>query len=207
MRYWLLSNTMYGTWLPGSPRGSVTSVRDRRPEDDPTQFCFEHDMPGEPWEEEIPGLQRSALELMKGPPIHLDLEKALILLPQFRETAQFRGWTIHPVAIMFNHLHMVVAVPDDPNPTKILADFKAYCSRVLNRKYGKPPSETWWTTNGSKRKLKNDNASAGATHYVLFKQPKPLVVWCRIRGLLVPKHLADQSNPGEPGASATGVRA
>src|SRR4051812_30673419 len=134
MRHWLLSNTMYGTWLPGGPRGSVTSVRDRRPDDGASPFRFEHDMPGERWEDEIPGLQRSALELMKGPPIHLDLEKALILLPQFRETAQFRGWTIHAVAIMYNHFHMVVAVPDDPNPTKILADFKAYGSRVLNRK-------------------------------------------------------------------------
>ena len=38
MRSWLLSNTMYGTWLPGSSRGSVTSVRDLRPGEEPTPF-------------------------------------------------------------------------------------------------------------------------------------------------------------------------
>jgi hypothetical protein len=81
MRAWLLSNTTYGTWLPGDVRGSVTSVRDRRAGDKPTPFRFEHDIPGEPWEDPIPGLQRSAVERLKGPPIYLDLEKAEALLP------------------------------------------------------------------------------------------------------------------------------
>jgi hypothetical protein len=27
-RYWLLTSTFYGNWLPGGPRGSVTSVHD-----------------------------------------------------------------------------------------------------------------------------------------------------------------------------------
>jgi hypothetical protein len=51
--------------------------------------------------------------------------------------------------------------------------------------YGKPPSETWWTGNGSKRKLKTDQALAAAIHYVLYKQPNPLVVWCPELGRLV----------------------
>ena len=59
----------------------------------------------------------------------------------------------------------------------MLADFKAYGSRVLNRRFGKPPSETWWMTNGSVRKLKDDQAVAKGIYYVLYKQPDPLVVW------------------------------
>jgi REP element-mobilizing transposase RayT len=133
----------------------------------------------------MPGLQRSALEHMKGPPIYLDLEKAEILLTQFQETASYRGWTLRAVAIMANHFHMVVQVPDDPDARKILADFKAYASRVLNRRYGKPSSETWWTTNGSKRKLRNDEALAAAIHYVLYKQPNPLLVWSAELGRIV----------------------
>jgi hypothetical protein len=78
----------------------------------------------------------------------------------------------------------VVQVPDDPEPDKILADFKAYASRSLNRKFGQHPSETWWTSKGSKRKLKDDQALAAAIQYVLRKQPDPLIVW----------------SPGEPGA-------
>jgi len=38
MRSWLLSNTFYGTWLPGDERGSVTSVRDARPDDPESAF-------------------------------------------------------------------------------------------------------------------------------------------------------------------------
>ena len=185
MRYWLLTNTTYGTWLPGNPRGSVTSVRDLRDGEEPTPYRFEHDVPGEPWEDAIPGLHRSALELMKGPPIVLDRDKADIVLTQFQETATHRHWTLHAVAIMVNHVHLVVAVEDDPDPRKLLADFKAYGSRALNRRYGKPPSETWWTTNGSKRKLSDEGAVAAAIYYVLYKQPHPLLVWSREKGRLV----------------------
>src|SRR5579871_4970523 len=195
MRYWLLSNTFYGTWLPGDSRGSVTSVRDVREEDAPRDFRFEHDIPGSPWEEAIPGLQRAAAEQMKGPVIHLDAAKAEIVLAQFHETAAYRGWILCAVAIMHNHCHLVVQVMDDPDPARVLGDFKAYASRALNRRFGKPPSETWWTRNGSTRKLKNEQALAAAIHYVLYKQPNPLVRWSPGTGRF----------PGEPGASAPGV--
>jgi REP element-mobilizing transposase RayT len=185
MRFWLLTNTTYGTWLPGTPRGSVTSVRDRRPEDSAEPARVEHDLPGEPWEDAIPGLQRSALELMRGPPIYLELLKAEALLSQFQETASCRGWQLQAVAIMNNHFHLVVQVTGDPTPKKILSDFKAYGSRKLNELYGKPPSETWWTTNGSKRKLRDVAAVESAVNYVLYKQPNPLIAWCPERGRIV----------------------
>jgi REP element-mobilizing transposase RayT len=173
MRAWLLTNTAYGTWLPGDPRGSVTSVRDMREEDEPAPSRFEHDAPGESYEDPLPGLRRSAIEKMNGPPIYLNLDKALAVLAQFQETATIRKWTLKAVAIMANHFHLVVTTEDDPSPKKILADFKAYASRVLNRRHGQPPSETWWTTNGSKRKLRNEQALADAIHYVLYNQPYP----------------------------------
>src|SRR5438309_8929958 len=110
MRYWLLTNTTYGTWLPG---GSVTSVRDVRPGDEPSEARFEHNFPGEPWEDELPGLEQAARDQMKGPAILLDLEKAEELLAQFQETAAHRGWKLHAVAIMVNHFHLVVEVPGD----------------------------------------------------------------------------------------------
>src|SRR4051812_2019407 len=105
MRHWLLTNTTYGTWLPGDRRGSVTSVRDLRVEDGPTPFRFEHDLPGEPYEDEVPGLCRSATEQMSAPPIYLDMEKAEAVLGQFRETADYRSWALRAVAIMANHFH------------------------------------------------------------------------------------------------------
>lgn len=185
MRSWLLTSTTYGTWLPGDPRGSVTSVRDRRPDDPVTGVRIEHDLPGEPWEDPIPGLYRAASEAMRGPPIYLNLQQAEALLAQFQETARYRGWTLLAVAIMANHFHLVVEVPDDPDPNKLLSNFKAYGSRSLNRRYGIPPSETWWTESGSKRKLKDDEAVAAGVYYVLYKQPHPLVIWSPQLGRLV----------------------
>ena len=177
MRAWLLTNTTYGSWLPGDAKGSVTSVRDRRLNDPPSAVRIEHDIPGEPCEEAIPELQRSAESQMSGPPIYLDNEKAEVVLRQFQETATYRGWMLRAVAIMYNHFHIVVQVTGDPHPRKVLADFKAYGTRALNTKYGRPPSETWWTDKGSKRKLHDEEALFAAISYVLVKQPNPLVVW------------------------------
>src|SRR5687768_11569290 len=98
MRSWLLTNTFYGTWLPGDRRGSVTSVRDLRPDDLLHDSRFEHDVPGTPWEEEIPGLRRAAGEQMKGPSIYFDQEKADVLLAQFRETADYRTHVLRAVS-------------------------------------------------------------------------------------------------------------
>ncbi len=177
MRYWLLTSTTYGTWLPGDPRGSVTSVRDYRPTDSPTTSRVEHDRPEEPWEPSLPELYESARLQMKGPPVFLTREHAPVLLTQFCETATYRQWTLLAASIMANHFHLVLAVADDPEPRKMLADLKAYGSRALNRCCGKPRSGRWWTSGGSKRKLPDERAVRAAIYYVLHKQPHPLMTW------------------------------
>jgi REP element-mobilizing transposase RayT len=185
MRFWLLTNTTYGTWLPGNRRGSVTSVRDRRDSDPPTSSRLVHNLPGEPWEDEHPGLCFAAVQRMNGPAIYFDLEKAEIVFVQFQETAAHRGWTLHAISIMASHFHIVVQVAYDPCPKKILAGFKAWASRRLNERYGEPPSETWWTMNGSKRKLANESHRQNAINYTLYKQEQPLIVWSRELGRIV----------------------
>jgi REP element-mobilizing transposase RayT len=113
---------------------------------------------------------------MRGPAIRIDVEKARVLLNQFQETARFRGWRLLVVAIMDNHMHLVVGTGDETNPTKVLADFKAYGSRALNHRWGKPRSDTWWTYDGSKRKLQSENALRNGVEYVRT-QARALVVW------------------------------
>jgi len=176
-RHWLLSSSFYGTWLPGDERGFVGRVRDDRPDDAPSSTRFVHDMPGTPYDEDLPGLKRASIELMAGPPIYVERPHADVLVGQFRETAGVRGWDLLAVAVMANHVHLVVRVPGDPNPKKVLGDFKAYGSRALSVRFGKPASETWWTYDGSKRKLPDERAVANAVHYVLHKQFQPLVTW------------------------------
>lgn len=185
MLAWLLTNTTYGTWLPGDERGSVTSVRDRRPGEPASSVRREHDRPGDAWEGSLPGLRRSARRLMKGPPIYLTLGQAKTLLQQFLETAEYRGWELLAASIMANHYHLVIQASAEWRADRILTDFKAYGTRTLSSTYGVPASGTWWTGKGSKRRLPDDRAVASATNYVLHKQPYPLVVWSRDDGRLV----------------------
>lgn len=122
---------------------------------------------------------------MKGPAIYLNVKQAESLLAQFQETARFRKWILHAVSIMANHFHVVIEVSGDPDSRKVLADLKAYGTRALNRDFKKPPSETWWTSRGSKRKLPDARAVASGVRYVLYKQQYPLVVWSPEMGRIV----------------------
>jgi REP element-mobilizing transposase RayT len=169
-RYWMLTSTTYGTWLPGDERGSVTTVHD---EPGPRK---RHNSPGSPIDEAMPGLRRSAQAALKSAPIYLTREQADVLLAQFQETAKYRQWQLLAVAIMANHFHLVVGVPGDPEPDTLLRDFKSYGSRALNRRWSKPASGTWWTEGGSKRKKADERALRAAIEYVR-NQSHPLVIW------------------------------
>jgi REP element-mobilizing transposase RayT len=182
-RYWLLTNTCYGNWLPGDRRGFVGRVWEHRPSDPKAALRVLHDLPGTPYDEDFPGLERESRERMKGPPIQLTVPQAEVALAQFRETASFRGWEIRAVAILVNHFHIVVGVPGDPAPSKVLGDFKSWATRALSARFGKPASLTWWTERGSKRKLATEEAIAGAIRYVLHDQPSPLLTWSLETGL------------------------
>jgi REP element-mobilizing transposase RayT len=113
---------------------------------------------------------------MKGTRVLIDGEQAGVLFGQFRETAAYRSWALLAVAVMANHIHIVVTVTGDPNPSDVLGDFKGYGSRALNRKWGRRPNGTWWTEGGSKRKLPDEAAVLAAVAYVR-RQHNPLVVW------------------------------
>ena len=174
-RYWLLTNTCCGNWLPGDRRGFVGRVWDHRPEDVPEKPRVTHDLPGIPYDEDFPGLETTSRSLLKGSPVQLAFAHAEQLLGQFRETAGYRGWELCAISIMFNHFYIVVGVPGDPNPGTVLGDFKSWGTRSLSRQFGKPASGTWWTERGSKRKLPDERAIALAVQYVLYRQPNPLL--------------------------------
>jgi REP element-mobilizing transposase RayT len=169
-RYWFLTLTTYGTWLPGDERGFVSDIR----RDDDTKVI--HNVPGTPIDADVPRLREYAERCLQGPPIYLTHEQAIANHDQFHETAAHRKWLIIADAVMRNHAHVVVGVPGDPDPETILRDFKAYASRKLNLGWSRPESDTWWTESGSKQKLKDDAAILGATRYVR-DQEFPLVVW------------------------------
>ena len=132
--------------------------------------------PGSPPEADHPGLAAAARAALKGPPVWLRREHATQLVEQFRQTAGHRGWTIVALAVLANHVHLVVGVEGDPDPDDFLRDFKCYGTRRLTRVFGEPASETWWTQGGSTRLLPDGEAVEAAVAYVEH-QANPLAVW------------------------------
>ncbi len=189
MPYWLITSTFHGQWLPGDERGSITNVRDRRAGDDPSPARREHDRPGEAFEEYLPGLHLAAQSQLKGPPVTVGLAQAEELLDQFLETSAYRGWILHAVSIMANHIHLVVEAPSNVNKSQLLRDFKGYGARRLNSLFGRRESGTWWSDGGSGRVVRN---LAAAIHYVCHRQPWPLLAWSRERGRIP----VQESHPG-----------
>jgi hypothetical protein len=169
-RFWLLTSTMYGNWLPGDERGFVGTVRT------PLGLQQIHNLPGSEYDRDVGWLRHAATSQLKGPPIALNFSQAEILFSQFYETATHRRWNLSAVGIMATHCHIVVGVLGDPEPEDILRDFKSYGSRALNRACGRPKSETWWTESGSKRKLPDEAAVLAAVEYVRH-QLNPLLIW------------------------------
>jgi len=163
-RHWLLTTTTYGTWLPGDQRGFVSPVR----ADDGTLEL--HNIPGTPYDADMPDLQQQAREFLKCDPIRLTRAQAEAILAQLLDTARYRGWTIVAASVMHNHLHILVTVPGDPAPSTLLQTFKSWASRALNDRWGKPPCETWWTRKGSKRKVTGEGGVCAGCRYV-YNQP------------------------------------
>ena len=173
-RYWLLTWTTYGTWLPGDRRGFVSSVRDA----DGRKVI--HNVVGTPVDKDDPQLRAAALERMAGPPVWLSDAQAAIALRQLHAHVAFRGHDLEAAAIMTNHVHIVVGVSGDPAPSRLLGDFKSYLSRALNADCGRPKGGTWWTESGSKGKLPDEEAVRLAVEYVR-RQTHPLLVWAAPR--------------------------
>jgi REP element-mobilizing transposase RayT len=175
-RYWFLTWTTYGSWLPGDERGFVgEAVEDglRRAHNEP------HSPPAMPSQ----ALAEFSRELLVGPPILLNVSQVDTLMEQFLDTTQYRRWLLVAVGVMQTHIHAVIGVTGDPKPEKILNDLKSYATRRLNRDWGPPVSETWWSRSGSKRKLAGEQDVEAVVEYIQ-RQPNPMLIWTGERGVV-----------------------
>lgn len=175
----------YGTWLPGDARGSVTSVRDYRPDDRPSRFRIVHNRVGEPCEAAIAGLHRSAQKLLKAQVVYLGAAEAKCVAAAMLGQAARRGWRLTAVSVMRNHFHAVVGLDGYYDLNRMLASLKSYASAALNERSGaSSEARKWWTRGGSTRLLPDERAVVAANNYVLNKQPYPLARWSAADGYL-----------------------
>ncbi|WP_020467915.1 transposase [Zavarzinella formosa] len=170
-RHWLLTWTAYGNWLPGDARGFVGNIL----EDDGNRVS--HNIPGTPYEADLPKLSNWIKDRMNGPPVALGVVDAKSLVEQYQETALIRQWTLQAASIMFNHIHLVLETPHEADPQLVLETFKNWSTRALKKRRPVPANGSFWTVNGSKRKLPTEEAIQSAVVYVVKKQPNPLAVW------------------------------
>jgi REP element-mobilizing transposase RayT len=170
-RYWLITWTCYGAWLPGDRRGFVSHVRDEH------GAMVIHNIPGTPYDADMPTLEAHARSQMAGSPVTLDHRDADALIQQYQETARIRRWELQAASVMFNHTHVVVGVPGDPDPESILESLKSWATRAVKKLRPLPANGTFWTAKGSKRKLPDERSLRDAVIYVVRKQPNPLAAW------------------------------
>jgi REP element-mobilizing transposase RayT len=169
-RFWLITWTTYGTWLPGDERGFVSQVNDGRGEK------VTHNIYGTRYDSGWQHLRKKMQQSLKCNPIRLNREQAKIIVDQIQETCRFRSWQLVAGAVMANHCHVVLGVSGDPDPATLLRDLKSYASRALNKQWVRPASGTWWTESGSTRVLKKEDAILSAVAYVR-DQEFPLACW------------------------------
>jgi REP element-mobilizing transposase RayT len=169
-RHWLLTWTTYGTWLPGDERGFVS------PKFENEQTEKRNNRFGTQYDSHRPDLNQIARTKIIGQPVLLNKNQAEVLKRQFLETAVFRGWSIRSAAIMPNHIHLLTGVAGDPDPSNLLRDFKSYGSRELNKHFEHPESGTWWTEQGSKRKVTDDEHLQTVVNYIKH-QPAALIIF------------------------------
>ena len=106
---YLLTWTIYGTWLPGDDRGWIEKQADLRQPD------LER--------------QRQAVMLMKELPLTLADDQREIVQSVIRRHCEIRKWQLHAVNCRTNHVHAVITA--DRHPDDIMDQLKAWCTRRL----------------------------------------------------------------------------
>ena len=159
--HYLLTFRTYGTWLHGDERGSV----DRH-----------HNQVGAPLIGPNGALRSYRRDLMKAPTVIFDDAQRQCVRETLQEAASYRGWTIHALNVLSNHVHLVIETnehPDKANPDKVVATLKARATRALREAELFDVEQEIWAVKASTRYLKTPESIERASHYTLNMQHLP----------------------------------
>ena len=146
---YFLTWTTYGTWLPGDQRGWVDK----------------HDAgTGVPYHEPDPIREAAARARMSEEPVILDMSARRAVEAAVRETCSFRSWTVRGLSVRSNHVHVVVSAGDVP-PGKVMKVLKSHATRALNLLYPSLGRKHWWTEDGSRQYLNDEDSLFAAIRY------------------------------------------
>jgi REP element-mobilizing transposase RayT len=157
---YLITFACYGSHLHGGESGSV----DR-----------EHNAHGAPILELDPARAAAEVERMDQAPYHLNQIRREAVLEAIREVCAHRGWSLMAAHGRSNHVHAVVEA--EIPPERVMADFKAYASRRLNRMRLDEPDRKRWAHHGSTRWLWKPQHVSAAMQYVVAEQGEAMSVF------------------------------
>jgi REP element-mobilizing transposase RayT len=146
---YFLTWTTYGTWLPGDSRGWVN----------------QHRTHGEVVDPPTPRLADYARRLLKEPPIKFDTEMRAVADKAIREACAEFNWTIRALEVRSTHVHVVVTAHDSASG-KVMGVLKARTTKAMKSLSPEVNREHWWTKDGSKHLLYNQEALLAAIRYV-----------------------------------------
>jgi REP element-mobilizing transposase RayT len=150
----LLTWTCYGTWLHGDPHGSVAPG---------------HNAPGTETLPPNPARQRFEQRRMESAPSELTPAGRRVVAETLAAHARSRGWELLAANVRSNHVHVVVAYAG-LRPEKMLAEFKAWCTRRLREAGLALSGNRTWTRHGSTRYLWDARSVNAAIAYVVEGQ-------------------------------------
>lgn len=135
-RYWFLTWTTYGTWLPGDRRGFVSDVKAA------DGSAIRHNIPGTEYDANLPALETYAALQQKTNAVKLSKIQAELLLNQFPETVEFRQWTLFATAIMPKHIHLFLSALQGTLKESI-EDFKRWTGHQASSLVNLPNGRFW----------------------------------------------------------------
>src|SRR5262249_26275699 len=150
---YFLTFTTYGTWLHGQ---SLASVDD------------EHNVVESKLVEPNPKRRAANREQMTQEPYLLDSRRREIVRDAIMQECQFRGWTLHALHVLCNHVHLLVSAQREPEV--VMRTRKANASKRRNQADFETADRKRWTAHGSTRYLWNEQTVNDKIHYTLRGQ-------------------------------------
>jgi REP element-mobilizing transposase RayT len=103
------------------------------------------------------------------------MEMRGLVIQAIRDHCDFRGWELHAVNVLSNHVHVVVTA--DRSPEEVMNQLKAWASRRLSDHAGlvnsvakKAGRAKWWTEHGSTKWINYPEYFTNAVRYVVEGQ-------------------------------------
>ncbi len=151
---WFITWTTYGTWLPGDARGWRKRARWSQPPQ--------------------PVLEQWCREQMKGETVLLSSRDRRTVERACEEHCSVRHWELLAVTARSNHVHVVVAV--DEQPQKARDQLKANATRCLRNQEVPLVVDRTWTRGGDCEKLNTGEEIETVLQYVNEAQDRKGVV-------------------------------